>query len=155
MDLKADSPSIPEMDDFALDDNPAGDPFGLRFNSNPLLPSLSFGSSNMHLNYRANLVGEKILNPAIHLCDLCHMPIIIYGRMIPCKHVFCFHCADKNAGAAVCPRCHDEAFKIEKCSLGTVFMCKTESCKRTYLSQRDLEAHIKHRHVRKDLSNRL
>lgn len=93
MDLKSDSPS--EMDDFTLDDNPAGDPFGLRFSSNPLLPSLPYGSSNMQLNYKANLVGEKILNPAIHLCDLCNMPIIIYGRMVRIDsfnvYLFCLH----------------------------------------------------------------
>ncbi len=93
------------------------------------------------------------LRDSVYICQ--PLNTCLLRHQIPCKHVFCFHCADKNAGAAVCPRCHDEAFKIEKCSLGTVFMCKTESCKRTYLSQRDLEAHIKHRHVRKDLSNRL
>ena len=31
-------------------------------------------------------------------------------------------------------------------------MCQTESCKRTYLSQRDLQAHIEHRHMRRQTS---
>jgi len=31
-------------------------------------------------------------------------------------------------------------------------MCQTESCKRTYLSQRDLQAHIEHRHLRRQVS---
>lgn len=31
-------------------------------------------------------------------------------------------------------------------------MCQTESCKRTYLSQRDLQAHIEHRHIRRQMS---
>ena len=31
-------------------------------------------------------------------------------------------------------------------------MCQTDSCKRTYLSQRDLQAHIEHRHIRRQAS---
>jgi hypothetical protein len=37
--------------------------------------------------------GEQVLNPMIHCCDQCLKPILIYGRMIPCKHVFCLACA--------------------------------------------------------------
>lgn len=39
--------------------------------------------------------------------------------------------------------------KIERCDLGSVYLCRITGCRRTYLSQRDLEAHIKHRHIRK------
>ena len=42
---------------------------------------------------QVNLVGKKVLNPMIHCCDQCLKPILIYGRMIPCKHVFCLGCA--------------------------------------------------------------
>ncbi|KPM07552.1 hypothetical protein QR98_0060490 [Sarcoptes scabiei] len=128
------------------------------FNFNTLISPLStlpFVQSNkMQWKNRANLVGEKILNPSIHICEECSKPILIYGRMIPCKHVFCYECANKSQ--TECLRCSEEIFKIEKCNLGTVFICRNETCKRTYLSQRDLEAHIKHRHVRKsDLLSRL
>lgn len=54
-----------------------------------------------------------------------------------------------------CPRCGDKVFRVEKTGLGTVFMCQTESCKRTYLSQRDLQAHIEHRHVRRQTASAL
>ena len=49
--------------------------------------------------------------------------------------------------------------RIEQNPLGSVFVCSYGSsrhgpggCKRTYLSYRDMEAHIKHRHKKKDAS---
>lgn len=45
--------------------------------------------------------------------------------------------------------------RVEQASLGNVFMCThggsrygNDGCRRTYLSQRDLQAHINHRHLR-------
>uniref|UniRef100_A0A915KVU4 Protein asunder n=1 Tax=Romanomermis culicivorax TaxID=13658 RepID=A0A915KVU4_ROMCU len=45
---------------------------------------------------------------------------------------------------------------MERCDLGTIFLCtfgaprnSHEGCRRTYLSQRDLQAHMNHRHVTK------
>lgn len=53
-----------------------------------------------------------------------------------------------------CPRCLDKVTRVEQTGLGTVFMCThggtrygQSGCRRTYLSQRDLQAHINHRHV--------
>lgn len=47
--------------------------------------------------------------------------------------------------------------RIEQCQLGTVFVCSFGSprhgpggCRRTYLSYRDMEAHVKHRHAKKE-----
>ncbi|KAH9422449.1 nucleic acid binding [Dermatophagoides pteronyssinus] len=112
------------------------------------LISPPFGHTNqLQLRNRANLVGEKIINPGIHMCDSCQSPILVYGRMIPCKHVFCFDCADKSPEK--CLRCSNNILKIEKCKIGTVFICRTDTCRRTYLSQRDLDAHIQHRHLRR------
>lgn len=91
-----------------------------------------------------NLIGVMDSSPMVHLCDTCRLPIRSYGRLIPCKHVFCFKCAkktDKN-----CPRCAEEVHRIEQCRHGTVWMCSVVNCSRTYLSQRDLQAHINHRH---------
>lgn len=92
-----------------------------------------------------NLIGRKVKDPMIHICDICNRPILSYGRMIPCKHVFCFSCAkqtDKN-----CPRCKEDMQRIEQCPLGSVWLCSVNiACRRTYLSQRDLQAHINHRH---------
>ncbi|XP_066997192.1 E3 ubiquitin-protein ligase Hakai isoform X2 [Anabrus simplex] len=103
-------------------------------------------------DHRVNLIGEKVLNPMIHCCDKCLKPILIYGRMIPCKHVFCLSCAKRED--KVCPRCMEKVTRVEQTGLGTVFMCThggtrygNAGCRRTYLSQRDLLAHINHRHI--------
>ncbi|KAK3101909.1 hypothetical protein FSP39_007269 [Pinctada imbricata] len=110
---------------------------------------------NQHLrwNHKVNLLGEKVVDPLIHCCEKCLLPILIYGRMIPCKHVFCFDCARKTD--KTCPRCEEPVSRIEQSALGTVFICNhggpkhgTEGCRRTYLSSRDLQAHIYHRHIR-------
>lgn len=89
----------------------------------------------------------------IHCCDQCEKPILIYGRMIPCKHVFCLRCA-RSEPIKICPRCKEKVIRVEQSGLGTVFMCThggsrygNTGCRRTYLSQRDLQAHINHRHV--------
>lgn len=104
-------------------------------------------------DHKVNLIGEKVLNPMIHCCDQCEKPILIYGRMIPCKHVFCLRCA-RSEPIKICPRCKEKVVRVEQSGLGTVFMCThggsrygNTGCRRTYLSQRDLQAHINHRHV--------
>ncbi|XP_055602385.1 E3 ubiquitin-protein ligase Hakai isoform X2 [Uranotaenia lowii] len=104
-------------------------------------------------DHKVNLIGEKVLNPMIYICDQCDKPILIYGRMIPCKHVFCLRCA-RSENLKICPRCKEKAVRVEQTNLGTVFMCThggtrygSSGCRRTYLSQRDLQAHINHRHV--------
>lgn len=39
--------------------------------------------------------------------------------------------------------------RIEQCHRGSLYMCSVvPGCKRTYLSQRDLQAHVNHRHMR-------
>ncbi|GCC38208.1 hypothetical protein chiPu_0016720, partial [Chiloscyllium punctatum] len=101
-------------------------------------------------DFKINLLGEKDDTP-IHFCDKCGLPIKIYGRMIPCKHVFCFTCASlqEKKGDKMCPGCSDPVQRIEQCLRGSLFMCSiVQGCKRTYLSQRDLQAHINHRHMR-------
>lgn len=63
---------------------------------------------------------------------------------IPCKHVFCLACAQRDSKQ--CPRCSDKVVRVEQTGLGTVFMCThggtrygNTGCRRTYLSQRDLQ----------------
>ena len=50
-------------------------------------------------------------------------------------------------------RCEDPVQRIEQCALGSVYICNNggskygvNGCRRTYLSQRDLQAHVAHRH---------
>jgi len=98
-----------------------------------------------NLKVQIHPIGKKVKDPVIHVCETCSLPIRSYGRMIPCKHVFCFSCAKKTE--TNCPRCKDVVQRIEQCLLGSVWLCTySENCKRTYLSQRDLQAHINHRH---------
>ncbi|CAG2110707.1 unnamed protein product, partial [Medioppia subpectinata] len=133
-----------------FDENLASD---LVVSAPSMTPFVSPSAKPLHRNealnwkYRVNLIGEKVVNPRIHCCDKCLLPILVYGRMIPCKHVFCLSCAKQYE--SLCPRCGDKVLRVEKSGLGTVFMCQTDSCKRTYLSQRDLQAHIQHRHMRR------
>jgi len=105
-------------------------------------------------DHKVNLVGKKVLNPMIHCCDKCLKPILIYGRMIPCKHVFCLGCAKQEERN--CPRCNDKVIRVEQAGLGNIFLCTiggsrygNNGCRRTYLSSRDLSAHINHRHSSK------
>ncbi|XP_071818327.1 uncharacterized protein [Apostichopus japonicus] len=100
---------------------------------------------------KINLIGKKIENPRLHLCEKCNFPILIYGRMIPCKHVFCFDCAKTTE--KTCLRCGDSVSRVEQSLQGQIFMCEYgapkhshSGCRRTYLSQRDLQAHVNHRH---------
>jgi len=103
--------------------------------------------------HQVNLVGKKVLNPMIHFCDQCLKPILSYGRMIPCKHVFCLECAKQEAKQ--CPRCKEKVSRVEQAGLGSIFLCThggsrygNTGCRRTYLSKRDLQAHIAHRHIK-------
>lgn len=112
-------------------------------------------------DHKVSLIGEKVMNPMIHCCDQCEKPILIYGRMIPCKHVFCLRCA-RSEPIKICPRCKDKVIRVEQSGLGTVFMCThggsrygNTGCRRTYLSQRDLQAHINHRHVTQNVENKV
>jgi len=105
-------------------------------------------------DHKVNLVGKKVLNPMIHCCDKCLKPILIYGRMIPCKHVFCLGCAKEEE--RTCPRCGDKVNRVEQAGLGNIFLCTqggsrygNTGCRRTYLSSRDLAAHVAHRHKEK------
>ncbi|XP_041460639.1 E3 ubiquitin-protein ligase Hakai-like [Lytechinus variegatus] len=108
-------------------------------------------------DYKLNLVGRKDPDPKIHNCEKCSFPIMSYGRMIPCKHVFCFDCA--KATDKSCLRCEDPVQRIEQSPLGSIYLCAYGApkhchtgCRRTYLSQRDLLAHIHHRHLPKPMT---
>lgn len=234
---------------------------------------------------KVNLIGEKVYKPKIHFCEHCNKPILIYGRLIPCKHVFCFTCAticltqqqfnssslvpaaagstppipgpseplvtnqsplnntsndnnsnhhnekhyqyrharnsnsnincnsknldlhrsdsdqsfshrDNNNGSLMsidestsnttpttiqqdsspnlngiqtrnnsttqqlqpiankgCHRCGGRALRVERNTLNSIFVCQIDTCKRTYLSARDLQAHVTHRHSKTKTHN--
>ena len=96
------------------------------------------------------------MNPILHVCDKCQHPILQYGRLT-CKHVLCFDCAtaQKQAGGN-CGRCNGKVLAVEQAGLGCIYMCAhggsrygPDGCRRTYLSERDLQAHKKFRHSEK------
>ncbi|XP_072760537.1 uncharacterized protein Hakai isoform X1 [Anoplolepis gracilipes] len=143
----AQQPSLEQQFDLEADISQLEAPTFTTINRGPPEPML-----RLRWDHRVNLIGEKVLNPMIHCCDKCLKPILIYGRMIPCKHVFCLSCAKRED--KVCPRCMEKVSRVEQTGLGTVFMCThggtrygNAGCRRTYLSQRDLQAHINHRHI--------
>lgn len=148
---------------------------------------------------KVNLIGEKVYKPKIHFCEHCNKPILIYGRLIPCKHVFCFSCATiclaqqpqqpqppqsatiqqelsldspasnnsnvpanapgtpgqppANSIGKGCHRCGGKALRVERNMLNSIFVCQIETCRRTYLSARDLQAHVNHRHSKNKSNN--
>lgn len=131
--------SEPQQFDLESDISQLEAPTFTTINRGPPEPML-----RLRWDHRVNLIGEKVLNPMIHCCDKCLKPILIYGRMIPCKHVFCLSCGKRED--KVCPRCMDKVTRVEQTGLGTVFMCThggtrygNNGCRRTYLSQRDLQ----------------
>lgn len=124
----------------------------------PTFTTLNQGPSQTMMALRwdhpVNLIGKKVVSPILHICDKCQLPILSYGRL-SCKHVLCFACAQarKDSGGQ-CSRCNVKVSSVEQAGLGNIFMCAyggsrygPDGCRRTYLSERDLQAHIKFRHV--------
>ncbi|RMZ99360.1 E3 ubiquitin- ligase Hakai [Brachionus plicatilis] len=124
--------------------------------------------SNLNWSYNINKMGQKILSQKMNVCISCGLPILVFGRLLPCKHVVCFDCATKFS-PKICLResCHENVDRIEKVNAGRIFICTYEQdfdqignqaddqmklyeksrCGRSYMSQRDLDAHINHRHL--------
>lgn len=50
-------------------------------------------------NHKVNLIGEKVLNPRLHLCEICQQPILIYGRNVSIKLSFSY---SLNAKLMIC-----------------------------------------------------
>ncbi|BFZ10461.1 hypothetical protein BsWGS_13500 [Bradybaena similaris] len=141
------------MDDFAEEEVVENPTIRAAYNLAPL-----HQNQPLRWDYEVHLIGEKIYDKVIHLCETCELPILVYGRLLPCKHIFCFDCARKCDKS--CKRCSAKVQKVEKSALGTVYVCthgapkhSTKGCRRTYLSQRDLQAHIAHRHMPKSSSS--
>jgi hypothetical protein len=55
------------------------------------------------LNWNLNVtnIGHKTDDSVMDYCPLCCLPILIYGRLLPCKHVMCIQCAN-NIGLQMC-----------------------------------------------------
>lgn len=123
----------------------------------PTFSTLNKGPSqtmmSLRWDHQVNEMGRRVVNPILHVCDKCKRPILQYGRLT-CKHVLCLNCAtiQKQSGGA-CGRCNAKVLAVEQAGLGCIYMCShggsrygPDGCRRTYLSERDLEAHKKFRH---------
>merc|ERR1711971_1119983 len=120
----------------------------------PTFSTLNKGPSqtmmSLRWDHQVNEMGRRVVNPILHVCDKCKRPILQYGRLT-CKHVLCLNCAtiQKQSGGA-CGRCNAKVLAVEQAGLGCIYMCSyggsrygPDGCRRTYLSERDLEAHKK------------
>lgn len=127
----------------------------------------------LNWNFNTNSSNtQKVMNQTMDFCMICNLPILIYGRLIPCKHVMCAQCA-KSIELKVCLKesCNEIIDRIDTALRGGIFVCNydmetvkqnhhnyTENyrlnpdlsqkrlCGRSYMSQRDLNSHIQHRH---------
>jgi len=106
-------------------------------------------------DHQPTLIGTKVVNPILHVCDKCQHPIIRYGRL-NCKHVLCHSCASGLMKEGLnCIRCNTKVTGVEEVGLGRLFVCSyggsrygSDGCRRTYLSERDLNAHVDFRHLK-------
>ncbi|KAH8878372.1 E3 ubiquitin-protein ligase, partial [Schistosoma japonicum] len=103
-----------------------------------------------------HIIQESIRDHIVPIQEMFHLalnvakiqgivPSVLIGRILPCKHVLCYTCAMNLMKK--CNRCQKSIQTVERCLVGGIFMCfESDGCRRTYLSYRDLQAHIDHRH---------
>ncbi|KAG6532775.1 E3 ubiquitin-protein ligase HAKAI homolog [Zingiber officinale] len=76
----------------------------------------------------------------VHFCIRCDFPVAIYGRLVPCEHVFCLACARSDAS---CYLCDERIQKIQSIKLlEGIFICAALHCLKSFFKQADLVAHI-------------
>ncbi|CAF1074109.1 unnamed protein product [Rotaria sordida] len=112
-------------------------------------------TTGIRWDYRMNLIGKRIKETKSFCCLSCRYPILLVGRLMPCKHAaFCLQCANEcKSNRRNCPKCNDAITDVEKIEAKNLILCSQGShphsqdgCLRGYTSQRDLQAHIKRRH---------
>eukprot|EP01105_Mastigella_eilhardi_P000595 TRINITY_DN10695_c0_g1_i1.p2 TRINITY_DN10695_c0_g1~~TRINITY_DN10695_c0_g1_i1.p2 ORF type:complete len:130 (-),score=29.13 TRINITY_DN10695_c0_g1_i1:4-393(-) len=82
-----------------------------------------------------------------HLCRTCHRPIAVYGRILPCLHVFCYSCAVVPGNA--CTICNTRVESVDRHdgSLEQLYVCMNEECAQAFPSEAELEQHTYVCHV--------
>eukprot|EP00039_Didymoeca_costata_P030631 m.30630 g.30630 ORF g.30630 m.30630 type:complete len:471 (+) comp8220_c0_seq1:1816-3228(+) len=91
--------------------------------------------------------GKIVRKGYVHMCERCDAPILIYGRLMPCNHIFCGACA-KNFVLKVCIRCGERVESVETFEIGReLFICREATavgrglCGKCHFSLEDLRAH--------------
>lgn len=101
---------------------------------------VAVAGSSLRWEQKVNLLGRAVQDPLVHICEVCCLPVLIYGRMVShtcthttgvnltfpmpqkrCRHAFCRDCAKRAAG--VCPRCKEGEQTFEEASMGNVYIC--------------------------------
>lgn len=90
-----------------------------------------------------NFVGVKAHRrpgDKVHICVRCNFPIAVYGRLIPCEHVFCLTCAKLDPA---CFLCEERVTRIQKMDvLEGIYICGAPGCLRSFLARPDFDMHI-------------
>jgi len=105
-------------------------------------------------NFDVNVSSERVSDPVIFICDICRLPVINYGRLLPCKHTFCYICASKMFAdeKKSCKKCRNAITTCELCPPGSLFICTHDGtklsggCRRAYKTAEDLQTHGNQRH---------
>lgn len=83
---------------------------------------------------------------SVQTCKRCALPIQIFGRVMPCRHAFCFLCAKKKA-TETCPHCGNKVEQIDRLEGPyALIICQIPSasdvpCNRGYRNIQDLATH--------------
>ena len=96
---------------------------------------------------RPPAVGE-LLRPEpgrkTHLCIKCDFPIATYGRLLPCRHTFCYQCAHDIG--ITCYLCFNQVLEIERVTKAEeVHVCGV--CLASFGGRAELAEHVQEVHV--------
>mmetsp|Transcript_17745 Transcript_17745/g.24532 ORF Transcript_17745/g.24532 Transcript_17745/m.24532 type:complete len:173 (+) Transcript_17745:38-556(+) len=95
------------------------------------------------------LVGEnsaRNLGDKVHFCTNCNFPIIMYGRLLPCQHAFCWTCAnDACRSTQTCLLCAGLIVELEQVDVGSgLLVCA--HCLVSFPQEDELRVHVREQH---------
>lgn len=89
--------------------------------------------------------SRRLTGDRVHFCVRCDFPIAIYGRLIPCEHVFCLACARSDS---ICYLCDERIQKIQTIKMMEgIFICAAPHCLKSFLKKSEFESHIHETHA--------
>ncbi len=49
----------------------------------PVVPRTMEGvAPGLRWEFKVNLIGRAVQDPLLHICEICSLPVLIYGRMV-------------------------------------------------------------------------
>lgn len=89
--------------------------------------------------------SRRQLTERVHFCVRCDFPIAIYGRLIPCDHIFCLDCARSDS---ICYLCGERIQKIQTIKMMEgVYVCAAPGCLKSFLKKTEFVSHIYDNHA--------